>query len=104
MKEVICDKLQIKEQIEIERAHRVGSRDNTRPRTIVCKMLNYSDKEKVQVNVKQLKGTNIYINDDFSEETTKLRKALLLQQIHWENGKYAKVVYHKLILKDFPEQ
>ena len=43
-------------------------------RTIVCKILNYADKEIIKENLKILKGSNIYINDDFCEATTALRK------------------------------
>ena len=38
---------------DIERAHRVGPKQNGRPRTIVCRLLNYNDKELIQDNLKK---------------------------------------------------
>ena len=82
---LIKDKLGIAENIVIERAHRVkkkGNSDNPgKPRTIVCRSLNYKDKTNILKNAKNLKGKNIFINKDFSHETMELSKEL------WENVK-----------------
>ena len=69
-------KLGVKD-ITIERAHRTGmKKNNGRPRTIVMKLLNYKDKVKILKEAKKLKGTNIYINEDFSRATVEIRKKL----------------------------
>lgn len=100
VEDVIRNKLKIKDPIEIERAHRVGGKRG-RPRTILCKLLRYNDKEKIKANVKHLTGSNIYVNDDFSYETTHLRKELFEQaKTHRNNGHYAKVIYNRLIIHD----
>ena len=46
---LLKEKLHINENIEIERAHRTGNDDKERqkPRTIVLKLLNFKDKEKI---------------------------------------------------------
>ena len=72
MKEVFMDKLELVNDIIIERAHRArkckyGKKDQ--PRTIVCKLLSYKDKVKVLQNCKKLKGSHIYINKDFCQAT-----------------------------------
>ena len=76
----IKDKLGIAEDIVIERAHRIkkkGNSDNPgKPRTIVCRFLNYKDKTNILKIAKKLKGKNIFINEDFSHETMELRKEL----------------------------
>ena len=48
------------ENIKIERAHR-----SNKPRAIVCKLLSYKQKKEVLKNAKKLKGSNIFINEDF---------------------------------------
>ena len=79
---LITDKLGIAENIVIERAHRIKKKENPgRPRTIVCRFLNYKDKTNILKNAKKLKGKNIFINEDFSHETMELCKEL------WEKVK-----------------
>ena len=81
---LIKDKLEIAENIVIERAHRIKKKGNSenpgKPRTIVCRFLNYKDKTNILKNAKKLKtfskGKNIFINEDFSHETMELRKEL----------------------------
>jgi transcriptional antiterminator Rof (Rho-off) len=99
------DNLKISENIEIERAHRIPANDfqrkNKLPRTIVCRLFRYSDKEKVLVKRGLLRETNIYINEDFSEETTRTRKELHFEaKKHRAEGRYARVVYNRLVVHD----
>ena len=105
---IIKNYLRINKPIIIERAHRVSSQnDNQREkkkarRTIVCKFLNYQDKELIIKNAKNLKGTGIYVNSDFSEETMKLRNELFQQQWkHRDEERYETVRYNNLIVKEF---
>lgn len=72
---VLQDKLQV-EGVQIERAHRTGKRNEGRPRTIVMKLLSYKDKERILKVARNLKGTSIYMNEDFSPATMKIRKDL----------------------------
>lgn len=54
--------------IEIERAHRVGQyQEGGRPRQIIVKLLRFKDKQAILSYARKLRGTNIYINKDFSE-------------------------------------
>ena len=58
------------ENINIERVHRSkGKTNSNKPRTIVCKLLSYKQKKEVLKNAKKLKGSNIFINEDFCFET-----------------------------------
>ena len=99
---IFRNNLNINKNIIIERAHRVGPKKDGRHRTIVCRLLNFNDKELIQDNLKKLKDTSIYINEDFSEETCRLRKELFEQQkMHRDEGRYAKVVYNQLIVREF---
>ena len=97
----------------IERAHRTGDKERrkkeekkegnyVRPRTIVLKLLNYKDKTRILRNVKNLKGTGIFINEDYSHETLLIRKQLFEEMKKQRvNGKYAIVIYDRLITREF---
>ena len=101
VKSLVNNNLKIKTNIKIERAHRVGmkNRNDPRPRTIVFKLLNYKDKVDILHNANLLKGSNIYINEDYSSETVKIRKELFEQaKQHRASGKFAKVVYNRLVV------
>ncbi|XP_065675660.1 uncharacterized protein LOC136091874 [Hydra vulgaris] len=93
---------QEKKNVDIERVHRVGKKEENKPRTIFVKVLHYKDKIKVLHSFNRLKGSRIYINEDFSFETTVIRKKLLEEMmVHRKNGKYSSVKYDKLIVKEF---
>ena len=101
---LIKDKLGIAESIIIERAHRIKKKGNSenpgKPRTIVCRFLNYKDKTNILKNAKKLKGKNIFINEDFSHETMELRKELWEKvKKHREEGKIAYLHYRTIVVK-----
>jgi hypothetical protein len=106
VKQFIKDKLNIKHEIQIERAHRTGKKNETgqkKRRTIVVKFLNYKDKETIIHHYKRLKlwSERIYVNEDYSERTIEKRKVLFAKAKELRSsGKYAKVVYNKLITHD----
>ena len=50
--EVIKDKLDIENFIDIERCHRMGQRKDNRPCTIIFKLNKFKDKQKILRNVK----------------------------------------------------
>ena len=73
------DKIELENDIIIERAHRskkskYGKKDQ--PRTIMCKLLSYKVKVEVLQNCERLKGSHIYINEDFCQATLQYRKEL----------------------------
>ncbi|XP_065681445.1 uncharacterized protein LOC136095126 [Hydra vulgaris] len=99
---IFNEQLQLK-NIVIERAHRIGKVYNNMdtPRTVILKLLNYKDKELILKNAKKLKGKGIFINEDFSEETNKIRRNLIEKmKIARNSGKYAVLAYDKLIVKE----
>ncbi|XP_065674070.1 uncharacterized protein LOC136091014 [Hydra vulgaris] len=96
--------LGIEKDIKIERAHRVGLAKVERARTIVLKLRDYGDKKVILEKAIKLKGSNIFINEDYSFTTRKIQKELFEQaKLHQQNGHYAKVVYNKLIVHEFKE-
>ena len=101
VKNVFTDHLKINPKlIEIERAHRVGKYDPTgRPRSIVAKLLRFKDKEEIFKRSKNLKGTNIYINEDYSESVRQKRKDLLPQlKAERQKGNIAYLKFDKLVV------
>ena len=67
--------------VVIERSDRTERKSRSRPRTIVCKLLRFKDKGNILRKVKLLKGTNIFINEDYCQDTIEYRKEL------WEEDK-----------------
>ena len=100
---LIKDKLEIAENIVIERAHRIkkkGNIDNPgKLRIIVCRFLNYKDKTNILKFAKKLKGKNI-INEYFSQETIELLKELWEKvKKHRNEGNIAYLHYRTVVFK-----
>ena len=105
VKEIFMDKLELENDIIIERAHRArktkyGKKDPLR--TIVCKLLSYKDNVKVLQNCKKLKGSHIYINEDFCQATLQYRKELWkeVKRLREEEDKIAYLQYRSVVVKD----
>ena len=64
------------ENVEIDRAHRAGRKSGSKPRATVCKLLRFKDKQNILRKAKILKGTNIFINDDYCQDTVQYRNEL----------------------------
>ena len=101
MKVFLQEKLDLEtDEITIERAHRIGKKEEGKRRTIIAKFLNYKQREKVLNKCKELKlwEDQIYINEDFSEYTVEKRRILFkrAKEIR-ERGEFAKVVYNRLV-------
>ena len=77
IQKVFNEKLCVK-NVQIERAHcskrNKSNKNSGKPRTIVCKLLNYKLKEEILRDSKKLKGSNIFINENFCYETMQYRK------------------------------
>ena len=75
--EVIKDKLNIENLIDIDRGHCMGKHQDSRPWAIIFKLSKFKGKQKILRNVKKLKkNTGIYIYEDFCNDTLALRKSL----------------------------
>nr|XP_033465134.1 uncharacterized protein LOC117245763 [Epinephelus lanceolatus] len=76
VKKVLAEKLQMNQVIKMERAHRTGKPGGGRPRPIVVKFLRYKDRTAILRRTNSLKGTKIYINEDFTDTVRRKRKDL----------------------------
>ena len=68
----------------------------------MCKLLSYKDKVKVLQNCKKLKGSHIYINEDFCQAMLHNRKELWkeVKRLRGEEDKIAYLQYRSIVVKD----
>ena len=77
--DIVQNELGITTEIEFDRCHRTGKfkRNQSKPRTIVCRLLKFKDKEKILQNSKKFKDTGTFIFEDFCKATMELLKITL---------------------------
>lgn len=102
VREVLANKMRIDEnnEIEIERAHRLGEkRDDGKPRPIVAKLLRYQDKEYIRKSAYLLKGTKLGISEQFPKVIAEARKKLYpIMKKAKEGGHTVKLIKDKLYI------
>ena len=78
MQDIVKNKLGITAETEFDRCHCTGKfkKNQAKPRTIVCRLLRFKDKEKILQNSKKVKNTGTSIYEDFCKETMELQKPL----------------------------
>ena len=103
VQDLFKETLGIEERIEIDRAHRTGTRRGGKQRTIILKLSSCKDKTIILKNGKRLKGTGIYLYEDFSRETMELRKKLWEDvKRHRDHGKFSYLQYRTVVVRDNP--
>ena len=113
-KQILKEKLNLDCEPEIERAHRVGPKPRTtapdmadglrtRPRTIVCRLRDWKQKEGILRAFRLTKPTGIFVNEDLAAETLDKRSKQLDKLKEAKRaGKIAYFVLDRLISKDKP--
>ena len=78
-------KIGIEENIEMDRCDRIirKKKDPTRPRTIICRLTTFKEKQKILTNAKVLKDTGIFIYKDYCKDTMSVRKKLWDQVLNY---------------------
>lgn len=108
VQDLIKNKLDIQEEIEIERIHRFGRRFGDRPRPIVVRFSRYKQRELIRKKARELKGTGYGIHEQYPHEIERVRKELypVLRQARAWNNK-AVLIKDKLYINNklyvFPE-
>lgn len=76
VKKVIMEELQLQREIGVQCIHCTGKpmADSNRPRPIVVKFLRFKDRSAVLQRAKNLKGTKIFINEDYTDAARLKRK------------------------------
>ena len=102
IQELIKNKLKINEHIEIDRCHRLSKKKNqNRPRTIICRITKFKEKQKILKNAKLLKNTGIFIYEDFCKDTMELRKELWQEVLEYRRqNKFAYLNYRSIVVCD----
>ena len=62
--------------LRYERVHRLGRFSNSKIRPIIVKFTSYKDRSSVFSKKKMLKGSNIFINEDFTKRIQEIRAKL----------------------------
>lgn len=68
----------------VERIHRLGKKRNDKTRPVIMRLFDYNEKTAVFSNCKKLKGSEISVSSDYSQETLQKRRNL------WESAKKEK--------------
>ena len=80
LREFMCQKLKLPvetvQNIAFVRVHRLGGKGPNRPRPIIARFEHFKQKEMVKSQGKFLKGTNLWMNDQFPSEINERRKTL----------------------------
>ena len=81
VKKVLTEKLHLEFEPTMERAHRIGRKLRpsgsgnpseslrSRPRTIICRLNYWKEKEAILKSARQRKATGLFINEDLATET-----------------------------------
>lgn len=100
--DLLSSKLQIDtNNFTIERAHRVGNnRLGSKPRAVIAKFANHKTCVAIMKGKKNLKGSDIFVQEDYSEEVLVKHRELSPQMYEARrNGMLAFLRYDKLITR-----
>lgn len=109
-REILSEKMNIDQKhIEIERAHRIGrplaDGEGKRPRSMIVKLFRHKDRQAILSKANNLKGTHIYMNEDFSDAVRQKRKELLPEmRAARARGDWAYLKYDRLIVQPRRDQ
>jgi FtsZ-binding cell division protein ZapB len=97
VRDLITDQLDLVEDIEFDRVHRVSGKRNA---PVIAKCTFYKDKVKLLKAKQKLKGTDIFIGEDFSRGVRECRKKLTrFAKEMRDNGQTVKMVFDHLVVE-----
>ena len=96
LKDLVKNKLQISQDVEFDRAHRVNSRLDS---PVIVRCAFYKQKVEILKAKGKLKGTNVFVGEDFTAKVRGIRKTLTphLRRAR-EEGKRATMVHDHLLI------
>ena len=85
VQEMFKMKMGIEENIEIDRCHHITLKKKypARPRTIICRLTKFKEKQRILIHVKVLKDTSIFIHEDICKDAMSIRKNLWEQVLNY---------------------
>ena len=102
IKELIKSKLKINEHIEIDCCHRLLKKKNqNRPRTIICCIVKFKEKQKKLKTAKLLENNGIFIYEGFCKDSMELSKELWQEVLEYRRqNKFAYLNYRSIVVRD----
>ena len=96
LKEIVVDKLELAGDIEFDRVHRLNSKSNS---PVIARCTFFKDKVKILKAKGKLRGSQIFIGEDFSPRVRELRRKLTphLKKARDEKKKVTMVFDHLVI-------
>ncbi|KAL8596552.1 hypothetical protein ACOMHN_059393 [Nucella lapillus] len=73
IRDMMIDKFDFTREIEFDRVHRLGNRENS---PIIERCTFHKDKEEILRAKKNLKGSRVFVGEDFSQRVRDIRKCL----------------------------
>jgi hypothetical protein len=100
VRRVISDRLGINLSNQcIQRCHRLGRKYEGKARAVICYFWSFKTKEKILRNKSKLRGTGIYIEEDFSHKVRSERQKLQPYLVEARNrGSFAYLQYKYLYI------
>nr|KAG5690472.1 hypothetical protein BaRGS_016472 [Batillaria attramentaria] len=101
VKSVLKEKLGIEDNVQFDRVHRLkGGAGSSSSPPVIAKFTFYKDKEHVLRNKQKLKGSDIFVGEDYTNRMRDIRKKL---SSHLKSAKAAQrsatMVYNHLIIE-----
>ena len=103
IRNIVKEKMNIDVELFIQRAHRINKgNNNDHPRRIVVKFGDYSHREIILKNRRNLAGTNIYVNEHFTARVQFIRNRLSREfgNAQDSNGRRARLNFDKIWFND----
>ena len=98
IKQIVKDKLILTENVEFDRVHRLNDKPDS---PVIACCSNYKDKVKILKSKRKLKGSNVFIGEDFSFRVREIRRKL---SVHLNkartSGKKAVLVFDHLYIEN----
>lgn len=97
VQDMLTDQLELSETVQFDRVHRLSGKPNA---PIIARCTFYKDKVKILKEKGKLKGSTVFIGEDFSSRVREIRKKLTvhLRQAKAAN-KRATMVYDHLLIE-----
>lgn len=96
LQELFTDKLELSDDVPMDRVHRVSDSPNS---PLIARCTFYKDKIKILKAKKKLKGTNIFIGEDYSVGMREVRKKLsVIMKAKKAAGQTVTMVYDHLYI------
>nr|KAG5688937.1 hypothetical protein BaRGS_031336 [Batillaria attramentaria] len=97
VQEFLTDKLELPETVQFDRVHRTSNKPNA---PIIARCVLFKDKVSILKARAKLKGSKIFVNEDFSLRVREIRRKLLVHMKEAKDaGKKTTLVYDHLFIE-----